>query len=396
MEVELRAERMAAGGDAIAREPSGRIVFVSGALPGELVLVTTTTEKRDYAKAVVADVLEPSPHRVTAPCPNVARGCGGCSWQHITPAAQQEIKRNIVVDALRRTGHLSYAEVVLGRSLPSERFRTSLRLAVDGNGHLGFRGRRSHDIVAVDDCLVAHPFIASLVADVRLPGAEEATLRCGARTGERSLAWSAAGDEQVRASGVPVDVSCGWDGAVTEIVAGHQLRVSARSFMQSSPEAAEALASCVAHAAGSIISETKRPVIDAYGGIGLFAVTTAAEAGQVVVIEGSPSACGDARHNLRNRPATVVHSAVERWTPVPADVVIADPARQGLGRAGVRTLAATGCEVLVLVSCDPVSLARDAALLAADGLVHAGSVVLDPFPHTPHIEVVTRFERRTG
>ena len=118
MELELRAERMAAGGDAIARDPSGRIVFITGALPGELVRVTTTAEKRDYAKSVVTDIVEPSPHRVAPPCPNVARGCGGCAWQHITPAAQHEMKRDIVVDALRRTARLPDAQVVLGPAAP--------------------------------------------------------------------------------------------------------------------------------------------------------------------------------------------------------------------------------------------------------------------------------------
>ena len=128
---------------------------------------------------------------------------------------------------------------------------------------------------------------------------------------------------------------------------------------------------------------TRRPVVDAYGGVGLFAVTAAADAAEIVLVEGSPSACADARHNLRDRQATIVESAVERWAAVPADLVIADPARQGLGRDGVRALVATGCSVLVLVSCDPVSLARDAALLGAEGLVHAGSVVLDVVPaHT--------------
>ena len=396
MELELRAERMAAGGDAIARDPSGRIVFIAGALPGELVRATTTAEKRDYAKSVVTNVVEPSPHRVVPPCPNVARGCGGCAWQHITPAAQHELKRDIVVDALRRTARLPDAEVVLGPSLPSERFRTSLRLAVDGDGHLGYRAKRSHDVVTVDDCLVAHPLLAQLIADVRLQGAVEAVLRCGDRTGERALAWTAAGGRRVRPSGVPADVRCGWDAAVTEIVAGHELRASARSFMQSSPQAAEALAMAVAHGAGSIMETTRRPVVDAYGGVGLFAVTAAANAADIVLVEGSPSACADARHNLRDRQATIVESAVERWAVVAADLVIADPARQGLGRNGVLALVATGCSVLVLVSCDPVSLARDAALLGAEGLVHAGSVVLDAFPHTPHVEVVSRFERRTG
>ena len=306
------------------------------------------------------------------------------------------MKRDVVVDALRRTARLPDADVVLGPSLPSERFRTSLRLAVERDGSLGYRRARSHDVVTVDDCLVAHPLLAPLIADVRLPGATEAVLRCGDRTGERSLAWSAAGRRDVRPTGAPDDVRCGWGAAVTEIVAGHELRASARSFMQSSPQAAEALATAVAGCAGPIMGATRRPVIDAYGGVGLFSVTAAADAAAIVLVEGSSSACADARHNLRDRRATIVESPVEHWSPVPADLVIADPARQGLGRDGVQALVATGCAVLVLVSCDPVSLARDAALLGAAGLVHAGSVVLDAFPHTPHVEVVTRFERRDG
>ena len=134
-------------------------------------------------------------------------------------------------------------------------------------------------------------------------------------------------------------------------------------------------------------------MVDAYGGVGLFAVAAVPEDADVVLVESSPDACADARHNLAGRRATVVESRVERWSPVDVHLVIADPAREGLGRAGVAVLSATGCDVLVLVSCDPVSLARDAALLAADGLRHRLSVVIDPFPHTPHIEVVTRFER---
>ena len=81
--LELRAERLVAGGDALARDGDGRVVFVTGALPGELVRATIVAEWRDYARAVVRDVVDPSPLRVTPPCPFHAAGCGGCAWQHI-------------------------------------------------------------------------------------------------------------------------------------------------------------------------------------------------------------------------------------------------------------------------------------------------------------------------
>jgi 23S rRNA (uracil1939-C5)-methyltransferase len=110
-----------------------------------------------------------------------------------------------------------------------------------------------------------------------------------------------------------------------------------------------------------------------------------------VVVENSPTACADARANAPG--AEVVQSEFERWTPERVPLVVADPARVGLGRTAVDVIAATGCHTLVLVSCDPVSLARDARLLAGHGFAHEGSTVLDLFPHTPHVEVVTRFAR---
>jgi 23S rRNA (uracil1939-C5)-methyltransferase len=114
----------------------------------------------------------------------------------------------------------------------------------------------------------------------------------------------------------------------------------------------------------------------------------------VVVVEGSASACADAHHNLAGRRATIEETGVEQWRPVHADVVIADPSRHGLGAAAVERLVLADAPTLLLVSCDPVSLARDAALLRDAGYDHHHTVVLDLFPNTHHVEAVTRFERR--
>jgi 23S rRNA (uracil1939-C5)-methyltransferase len=172
-----------------------------------------------------------------------------------------------------------------------------------------------------------------------------------------------------------------------EVVAGARFRVSARSFFQTRTDGAAALVAAVTAAADG----AEGPMVDAYAGVGLFAATVGAGR-EVTAVEQSPSSVADARHNLP--AATVVGSAVERWRPHPAGLVVADPARRGLGPEAVAVLAATGAARLVLVSCDPVSLARDARLLAAAGYEHGGSTVVDLFPHTPHVEVVTRFDRR--
>ena len=134
---------------------------------------------------------------------------------------------------------------------------------------------------------------------------------------------------------------------------------------------------------------------DLYSGIGLFAATLFRDVA-VVVVELSASSVADARLNLADRQAAIIEGDVETWTPAPVDLVVADPSRSGLGRGGVGAVTGTGAGTVVLVSCDAAALGRDTALLAAAGYRHAGSEVLELFPQTPHVEVVTRFERVGG
>jgi 23S rRNA (uracil1939-C5)-methyltransferase len=134
-------------------------------------------------------------------------------------------------------------------------------------------------------------------------------------------------------------------------------------------------------------------LVDAYAGVGLFAsILGAGRSVRVVAVESDPSAVADARVNLADLDAEVVASEVARWRPRRADVVVADPSRPGLGRPGVGAVAATGARRLVLVSCDPASLARDAALLHAAGYALVSVALVDAFPHTFHTETVSRFD----
>ena len=400
--VEVTAERMVAGGLALCRDADGRIVLAAGALPGERVLVAARA-KRGTAQGAVVEVLEPSPDRVEPPCPAVALGCGGCDWQHVAVDRQPALRTEIVADALRRIGRLADPVVRLGPPVPAAGTRNSLRLAVDAH-RMGLRAEASHDVIPLDDCLVAHPALAALLdPGVVEPGkATEITLRVALDADGEATARLLVASPTAEGVTAPDDVVVvGED----ELDAGHRtwfhthlggvdLRVSARSFLQGRNAGADALVAVVRE---QLTGAPAGPFADLYGGIGLFAATVAADR-PVVLVERSKSACADARVNLSARggpdhDVRVIAQPVERWRPSPAAVVVADPARSGLGRAGVEKAAGTGADRIVLVSCDAGALGRDAAMLVAAGYDHVESVVVDLFGHTGHVEVVTRFDR---
>ncbi len=395
----ITAERLVAGGDALARADDGRVVFVAGALPGEVVDVEVERTAKDFAKARLVEVIEASAARRTPPCVHRRDGCGGCDWMHLAPTAQLDAKADIVREALRRTARLDPAVVdalvVIGSSVDPIGYRTTIRPVGAGGGRVGFRERAGERVVPITHCQVAHPLLQPVLAALDVDDGVEVTLRVSAATGALSAAWDRKHRRGVR--GLPEGVHVGERAWLIERVAGVDLRVSAGSFFQSGPQAAALLVDAVTSAAPELVGA--RHVVDAYGGVGLFAATAARDAERLTLIESSASACRDAAQNLTDREVVIVADEVGRWKGAaegePAvDVVIADPARPGLGKPGVGALAAAGAPVLVVVSCDPVSLARDVTLLDAAGYVPERCEVLDLFPETHHVEVVTRFTRR--
>jgi 23S rRNA (uracil1939-C5)-methyltransferase len=390
--VTLRPDRFAAGGEAIAREDSGRVVFVRGALPGETVAIELTTEKRDWARGHAVDVIEPSADRVTPPCPSRRAGCGGCGWQHLIVEAQRDARVAIVLDALRRTGGLADPLVERGGGVEPTGYRTTVRVAATPEGVAGFRAEQAHEVVPAPECLVAHPTLAALLPRLHLDPGVEPTLRVSVATGELGARWDrGAGTVE----GLPEGVAVGAGAVLHEDVAGHRLQVSMASFFQSGPQAAELLVDAVRRAAPELAGANV--VVDAYAGVGMLGVCATDPLSKVVAIETSRSAVRDAERNLGHRDAMVVRGEVGGWHApqgLAVDVVLADPARSGLGKPGVAALTRLGAPVLVLVSCDAASLGRDAKLLAAAGYHHERSELVDTFPHTTHVEAVTRFVAR--
>ncbi|MHB1486323.1 MAG: class I SAM-dependent RNA methyltransferase [Acidimicrobiales bacterium] len=409
-EIDLAITAVAAGGDGIARDEGGRVVFVEGALPGEAVRAAITEEKSGYARARLIEVVAGSPDRIVPPCPEVDRGCGGCQWQHVDPEAQARLKVAVVRDALRRIAHINEAPISAGvPGVGPTGYRTTLRLAVD-SGRASYRRRHGHETVAVDTCLVADPGLAELVLHVDFgPKATDVLARVGARTGDRLLV-ALPSLEGVRApAGVQV---VGGDhpkavrkAFISEIVAGRRWRVSATSFFQSGPEAAEVLLDAVREAVGDIVTPGG-VILDAYCGVGILGGVLAEETkARVLGVESHYRSVSDARANLAHLDATVIEgevaAEVARLTSAglggeggdALDVVVADPARPGLGKAAVSALAGLAAPRIVLASCDPASLARDVALLAGHGYALKSLRVLDLFPGTFHLEAVARFDR---
>lgn len=397
--IELDTTAMAVGGEAVARDADGRVVFIAGALPGERVQVEITDARARFARGHVVEVSEPSSDRVEPPCPNVAAGCGGCDWQHIAVPAQTRLRAEIVRDVLSRDGRIADPLVEVGDLVPAADVRTTVRGTVDNEGRFAFRRRRSNDPIGIDLCVIAHPLVEEIIAEGRFGTSKEVVIRVGARTGDRLVAVSPRRGAGVRVpAGVTIvgtdQLRAGKRAWITEEVAGRPWRVSAQSFFQASPEGAEALVAEVQRFVDAWAPDHEH-LVDLCAGVGLFAgaITSSSANRSVVAVERNASAVADARHNLAGDPVRMVKVALAKWRPSTADVVVADPARTGLGREGVDAVARTGAQLCVLVSCDPGALGRDARLLGEAGYRHVGSRTLDLFGHTGQVEAVSGFVR---
>ena len=381
---------MATGGEAVARLADGRVVFVQGAVPDEAVRVRLTESKKRWSRADLVEVIEPGPARAPLLCDHALSGeCGGCDWLHIAPRDARGFKTEIVTDQLIRLGGIEAPAVSHDAASAGRRVTTRCSVV---DGRAGYRRRRSDERFAADECQALHPALEELVRVGRFAGVDEVTFRFGSGTGDRmavvqALAASTA-EIELPDDVIVVDAADPGGAAYTTSIAGRDWRVSAQSFFQTSDGGAEALVQAVRDALG----EGDGPVLDLYAGVGLLGGGAAPDR-VATAVESHPRAVVDAAHNLGSS-VEVVEARVERWKPAQRyGAVIADPARAGLGADGVAVVNAAGADQLVLVSCDPASLGRDAGLLREAGWRHGGSVVIDMFPDTSRIEVVTAFSR---
>jgi tRNA/tmRNA/rRNA uracil-C5-methylase (TrmA/RlmC/RlmD family) len=414
--VEVVVGPPAHGGHCVARigGPHGRVVFVRHALPGERVTVEVTELHRGYLRGDAVEIHEASPDRVTPPCPYAhPGGCGGCDLQHVADHAQLDWKAAVVREQLARPGGLSATQIdelsVRVQPLPGGTlgWRSRVRYAVDAAGRPGLLQHRSHQVVPIDRCRIAHPVLQELDVTRRLWPSAAAIEVVASTGGDVSILAHPAGTGAV--SDDPRDFSGAPDGPVPdgpaldgpvldgpaevlELAVGRRWHVPLAGFWQVHPAAADTLVTAVLDLLEPAEGET---AWDLYGGAGLFAAAVAERTrARVTVVESSPVGVAAARANLADLAGVEVVSAkvetalTRRRITGPVDIVVLDPPRTGAGGRVVRGIVAAGPRAVAYVACDPAALARDVATFAEAGWRLAELRAFDCFPMTQHIECV--------
>jgi tRNA/tmRNA/rRNA uracil-C5-methylase (TrmA/RlmC/RlmD family) len=410
--VEVTAGDAAHGGWCVARPADGPVVFVRHALPGERILARVTEVTSRLARAEAVEILAPSPDRVTPPCPHARPGgCGGCDWQHAALPAQRSLKAAVIRQQLRRMAGIDREITV--EALPGDQeglgWRTRVQFAVRADGVAGLHAHRSHQVIDVKACLIAHQAITDLaLTGRRWPGETSVEALVSTGSGERAVIVSPgrsagtsreplAADAVLRRAGSPNHrlTPVRGRGYLSQHAAGRDWRVSAGAFWQVHPGAADALTGAVL---ASLEPQPGDTALDLYCGAGLFAGVLApavGPGGTVIGVEADDAAIRDARHNLREWPWARVHrgdvaAVLARGGLPPARLAVADPPRSGLTRDVIDYLATAGHGVrrLAYVSCDPATLARDIGLLAGRGWALDSLRAFDAFPMTHHVECV--------
>jgi 23S rRNA (uracil1939-C5)-methyltransferase len=427
----LEIDSLAQGGRGVARS-NGYVVFVSGALPGDRVRARLQKAKRAYAEASAVEVLRPSSERIADRCLHDSEPCPGAPWQGLAYERQLAHKQAQVTEALERLGGLTGFELdPIETAVEQWRYRNKLEYSFGERGGelaLGFHRRGSwHEVVDVDDCLLASnrnnrarnevrdwARREGLSAYDRRAGAgvlRNLVVREGRRTGQvqTRLVTSAAEIPRppvdlhtvIEGPGSGTDGPTGALGAeyLEENLCGLALRVSSTAFLQTNTEMAERLYAIAAETAG--LDGTRR-VFDFYCGIGTIGLSIAARAGEVWGLESVADAVADAEYNARRNSIDNARfiCADARLGIRPLleqagnpDVVIVDPPRAGLSKKIVRRLLECEARRIVYVSCNPTTLAPNAAQLCEAGYTLRRVKPVDMFPQTPHVECVALLER---
>jgi 23S rRNA (uracil1939-C5)-methyltransferase len=406
--IELTLTTPTYGGEAMGRDATGRAVFVPFALPGETVRARLVDERKNFARAELLEVLKPSPKRITPRCGHFGV-CGGCHYQNLPYPAQLRVKTEILRDQLVRIGKIENPPVKDIVASPDEwNYRNYVQFHLDANGHLGYvTANDPETVLPINECHLPESPLNALWPSLDFePGSplERVSLRAG---DELMLILESDSPETPHVD-IEADISVvhlaeedavvlAGDSHIVIDVLGRPFHVSAGSFFQVNTKMA---AKMVEHVL-SLLPDSQSPdsqftILDVYCGVGLFSAFLAPRCGRLIGIELSPSACADFAINLDEfdnvelyeAPAEAVFPALD----VRPDVVIVDPPRAGLDKKVLDAILALKPGILLYVSCDPSTLARDTARLIAGGYQLKRVTPFDLFPQTYHIESISLFE----
>jgi 23S rRNA (uracil1939-C5)-methyltransferase len=416
----VNVEKPIYGGASLARI-EGKAVFVPLALPGEQARVRIVEEKRGYATAEVEEIVAAAPERVAANCKYFGT-CGGCQYQHAEYNAQLEMKQAILRETLERGGVHAQVEIDVLAGEPWA-YRNRIRLAFDAAGRAGYRGRRSHAVIAIDECPIAAPVLVEAAL-----GAAELFRRFAvpSRPAELSLFCDAAEDSMLASvftdgpaqvplrdyfdallsqvpslrgvelvevhQGQPKMVARAGAESIAYRAAGFDYRVDHGAFFQVNRWLVDELVECVTSGLRG------GQAWDLFAGVGLFARRIAERFDSVVAVESAPAAIAALEENLRGTHATAAKATTLEFLRGAArgkqpDLIVVDPPRTGLGAETTELLGQIAAPELVYVSCDPATLARDLRVFVGAGYRIERITLADLFPQTFHLETVVRLRR---
>jgi 23S rRNA (uracil1939-C5)-methyltransferase len=420
---ELTLTGLAYGGDALGRVAPAEgqpelVVFVPFAIPGERVRVRIVEQRRGFARAELLEVLEASPQRVQPRCKHFGV-CGGCHYQHMPYELQLKAKADILRDQFRRIGHIDNPPVYAPIACPEPwNYRNQVQFHLADDGRLGYvahsasppTSKAAHrSIFPITECHLPEPAINSLWPQMQFDadtGIERVAVRQGIEDELLVALESESADlpELEMEAGISVVHLYEEDRAVmagsnflTMSVLGRNFQVSAASFFQVNTVMAEKMVEHVLQLASSTPSQAgPSTVIDIYCGAGLFSAFLAPRCSRLIGIESSASACEDFSVNLDEFDNVELYEdAAENVLPVldvKPDLILLDPPRTGVVPAALDAIVRLSSPTIIYVSCDPATLARDAARLIKGGYHLRSSTPIDLFPQTYHIESITCFD----
>jgi 23S rRNA (uracil1939-C5)-methyltransferase len=414
-EIPLTIEKPAAGGRMIARA-DGQIVLVAGAIPGERVTARIERVSKSVAYAETIAVDERSPDRREA---HADPPCGGTVYSHIAYPRQLTIKRDVIVDAFTRIGHLALPGDLLVAASPEQGYRMRARLHVRGR-RVGFFREATHDLCDVGQtgqllpqtCDVLERLTA-MMKSLAIDAIREIELAENVDASDRAIALEIAGPIDNRVT-LRLAATDGLTGLVSPAGVHGQphvidrldlggaivtLRRHVLAFFQGNRHL---LRDLVIHVTTQVPRD--RPLIDLYAGVGVFAVSAAVSRGvDVTAVEGDRYAAADLDANAKGIGGVrSVHDSVERFVRGvglqpdhvdQASTMIVDPPRTGMSREALDGALRVNAARIIYVSCDVATLARDARRIVDRGYTIVRADAFDLFPNTPHVETVVVFDR---
>lgn len=446
--LELEVRDLSHEGEGVGRAKDGFVFFVSGALPGERIRAKVVEVGHRHGRAELVSVEKTSSSRQEAPC-SIAHLCGGCALQAFDYKAQLKWKKKRLEEALIRIGGLKNPLIrpVVGMTNPfgyRNKAQYPIARGADGKATMGFYRRRSHQVIPAEDCLIQHPLIVeaaekacSLINELGLSIYDE---RTGTGFARHFVVRVSVAREEIMAilvtnghdfpqakdwvaglrEGLPQLVSVVqnvnqrvgnrimgstsrvlWGAeTIVEQLGDYSFEISPGSFFQVNTIQTEVLYELVAQYAG--LSKGSK-VWDVYCGAGTIGLYLSTDAGYIRGVERDQSAVFDARRNAKRNgidyasfEVGTAEEVLPRWVREGgrADVCVLDPPRKGCDPDALKSAAAAAPERIVYVSCNPATLARDAAILSQEGYTFVEATPVDMFPQTPHVEAVSLFVRK--